>query len=258
MPRDIRRSFDEVADVYDRVRPRYPSTLFDALFTMLPAEPEIVEVGPGTGQATRDLIGRGATVHAIELGRAMASRLRANLPSPSLRVSVGDFESVDLAPGSVDGVFSATAYHWISPAARADRPATVLRQGGTVAIVDLVQVDSPDDGGFFAAAQPIYDRYGRSHTGPPAPTRRGVDPPIRAVFESDSRFGDVTVRRYDWNQSYAAAEFRDLMLTYSSTRMMDEPDRRGLVDDIETLVRQEFGGIVTRPVVVALTTAVLR
>jgi SAM-dependent MidA family methyltransferase len=35
-------------------------------FDRLPARPCIVEVGPGTGQATRDLLRRGAVVHAIE------------------------------------------------------------------------------------------------------------------------------------------------------------------------------------------------
>ena len=38
-----------------------------------------------------------------------------------------------------------------------------------MAIVDLIQVDSPKDAGFFAAAQPIYERHGQGHAGPSAP-----------------------------------------------------------------------------------------
>lgn len=123
-PADIRLSFNEAADVSDRVRPSYPAGLFDALFQMLPAEPQIVEVVPGTGQATRDLLARGASVHAIEIGPAMAAKLRPNLPSDRLRVTVGDFETVNIAPGTADAVavFSATAYHWISREAQVDRP----------------------------------------------------------------------------------------------------------------------------------------
>jgi hypothetical protein len=45
-PDDIRLSFNEVADIYDKVRPSYPADLFDALFQRLPSQPEIVEVGP--------------------------------------------------------------------------------------------------------------------------------------------------------------------------------------------------------------------
>jgi SAM-dependent methyltransferase len=256
-PDDIRLSFNEAAEIYDEVRPSYPADLFDALFQMLPMEPKIVEVGPGTGQATKDLLARGASVLAIEIGRAMAAKLRSNLGSARLRVIVGDFEITDVMADAADAVFSATAYHWISRQAQTDRPATILRTGGIIAIVDLIQVDSSDDAGFFAAAQPIYERYGQGHSGPQAPTRGSVDPAIRAVLEADPRFHSPVVRHYDWNQTYTASDYRKLMLSYSGTRMMDESDRAGLLDNVDSLIRNDFDGIVTRPLVVTLTTATL-
>jgi SAM-dependent methyltransferase len=254
-PDDIRLSFNEAAEIYDRVRPSYPIELFDDLFGLLPDAPVVIEVGPGTGQATRDLLERGASVHAIEIGPAMAARLAANLESDRLRISVGDFEVVSFAPVSADAVFSATAYHWISPAGQSDRPAAVLRRGGVLAVVDLIQVRSDADRGFFAAADPIYRRFGQGHAGPPAPTRSEVDPPIRRALDADDRFGSVTVRTYDWDQTYSAARYRDLMLSYSGTQMMEPSDRLGLLDAIESLVNDEFDGVVTRSLVATLTTA---
>ena len=229
--------------------------MFEDLFRLLPGHPAILEVGPGTGQATRDLLSRGAAVHAIEIGPAMAARLREALPSPALTITIGDFEEADIAKHSFDAVFSATAYHWISPKAQVDRPVEVLKPGGMVAIADLNQVSSPDDKGFFAAAQPIYERYGQGHTGPTAPERNAVDPPIRRVLHGDPRFVNVEVRTYDWNQTYTAADYRKLMLSYSSTQMMTPPARQRLLDDMENFVRQQFDNQVTRPIVVTLTTA---
>ena len=255
-PDDIRLSFENAVEIYDEVRPSYPPALFDELFALLPLEPQIVEVGPGTGKATRDLLARGASVHAIEIGPAMAARLRANLPSERLRVSVGDFERLDINPGA-DALFSATAYHWISPESQTGRPAAILRVGGLMAIVDLIQVDSPDDLGFFAAVQPIYESHGQGHSGPPAPTRNAVDPTIRSVLAADRRFGSVAVRQWDWNQTYTASDYLKLMLSYSATQMMDESGRLALLNDMEDFIRTEFGGTVTRPLVVTLTTAVL-
>ncbi|MFJ8896048.1 class I SAM-dependent methyltransferase [Leifsonia sp. NPDC102414] len=252
-----RLAFDAAAKVYDEVRPSYPAALFDALFALLPPAPDILEVGPGTGQATADLLARGATVHAVELGPALAAVLRSKLPSELLSVSVGDFERLPLPARSVDAVFSATAYHWISLGAQLDRPALLLRNGGVLAVVDLIQVASQDDRGFFAAAQPLYDRYGQGHTGPPAPTREDADPPIRSAIASDRRFDRVEVRRYDWNQTYSAADYRKLMLSYSGTRLMPSEQREGLLDDVETLIVDAFDGRVTRPLVATLTTAIL-
>jgi hypothetical protein len=38
---------------------------------------------------------------------------------------------------------------------------------------------------------------------------------------------------------------------------MSQADRTGLLDDMESFIRSEFGGVVTRPLVVTLTTATL-
>ena len=73
-PFDIRLSFDRAVEAYDEIRPSYPPELFRSFFQQLPADPEIVEVGPGTGQATKDLLAGGARVHGIELGAAMAAK----------------------------------------------------------------------------------------------------------------------------------------------------------------------------------------
>jgi SAM-dependent methyltransferase len=254
-PAEPRRSFDGTAEIYHAIRPSYPALMFDDLFRLLPSHPAVVEVGPGPGKATGDLLSRGASVHAVEISPAMAAKLREVLPSSALTVIVGDFEETDLEEHGFDAVFSATAYHWISAEAQVDRPARVLKPGGLVAIVDLNQVSSPADKGFFAAVQPIYERYGEGHKGPPAPERDAVDPPMHRVLRGDRRFSGVELRAYDWDQTYSAAGYRQLMLTYSGTQMMMPPARQGLLDDMENFIRQEYDDQVTRPIVVTLTTA---
>jgi hypothetical protein len=52
--RDPRLSFDAVTEVYDEIRPGYPPVAFDDLFGLLPPRPDVVEIGPGSGQATQD------------------------------------------------------------------------------------------------------------------------------------------------------------------------------------------------------------
>jgi len=256
-PPQPRATFDTVADVYHRVRPGYPPALFDDLFAMLPDRPRLVEVGPGTGQATRDLLARGAIVHAVELGPAMATTLRREVSSPDLTITVGDFEEVpSIAEGTYDALFSATAYHWIEPSAQVARPAQLLEAGGLVAIVDLIQVDSDVDRGFFDAVQPIYERYGEGRgDSPPPPRRHEVDPPMRAHLDRDERFATPAVRTYDWDQTYRAAEYRELLTSYSGTQTMAPAARDAFLDDMERFVVERFDGVVTRPIVVTLTTA---
>ncbi|HEY2332172.1 MAG TPA: hypothetical protein VGH94_09625, partial [Acidimicrobiales bacterium] len=74
MPASDRRHlggvFDEVPDLYDRVRPAYPDALFDDLvaITGLDDRSSLLEVGCGTGQATRSLATLGCSVTAVEPG----------------------------------------------------------------------------------------------------------------------------------------------------------------------------------------------
>ena len=95
--------FDEVAEIYDRVRPLYPTRLFDDLLTYLGRDPErlaplaVVEIGPGTGQATAPLLARGMTVTAVEPGPRLAAYLRRKLADePRLTVLNDRFEDAPL------------------------------------------------------------------------------------------------------------------------------------------------------------------
>lgn len=255
IPSDIRLSFDQVAPEYDEVRPHYPAELFDILFSWLPDRPTIVEVGPGTGQATGDLLAHGATVTAVELGPQLAQRLRQGIASPNLNVVVADFEQVDLEPDAFDCVFSASAYHWISPQAQRDRPADLLHAGGVLAIVELIQVQSANDRGFFDAVQPIYQKYGEGGGREVAPSREAATARIYAPLRHDPRFTDVTAHRFDWDQTYTSSQYRKLMSSYSVTQMMEPTRRQGLLDEIEQFTNSHFGGEVTRPLVIAFVLA---
>ena len=218
------------------MRPSYPADLFDALLQMLPVQPKIVEVGTGTGQATKDLLARGASVFAIEIGPAMAAKLRSNLPSDRLRIGVGDFEVFEVGAGEADAVFSATAYHWISPEAQTDRPAAILRPGGLMAIVDPNPSRLTRRCGLLRRCPAdLRAIWTRSHRTPGSDSwKRRSDDPLSARRRSSFQ-NSVAVRRYDWDQTYSAKDYRTLMLSYSGTQMMKETDRLGLLDDVESL-----------------------
>lgn len=72
------RVFNEVPELYDRVRPGYPDELFADLcaITGMDKRSSVLEVGCGTGQATRSLAALGCSVTAVEPGADMAALAR--------------------------------------------------------------------------------------------------------------------------------------------------------------------------------------
>ena len=81
--RHLGRVFNEVAELYDRVRPTYPDELFADLATVtgIDVGSAVLEVGCGTGRATRSLAALGYVVTAVEPGTDMAALARVALVS---------------------------------------------------------------------------------------------------------------------------------------------------------------------------------
>ena len=67
---EFRKIFDTIPEQFDRFRPRYSPELFDFLIRRAKIGPgkSVLELGPGTGQATDPILQTGCDYHAIELG----------------------------------------------------------------------------------------------------------------------------------------------------------------------------------------------
>jgi SAM-dependent methyltransferase len=260
-PRSGRGLFDAAAAYYDEARPKYPERLFDDLLAAaaIARPPRVLEIGPGTGQATLPLLERNCSVVAVELGSQLADRLRAKVSRfPNATVIVGCFEEVDLPPASFDIVTAATAIHWIDPAVRYRRAHQLLRDGGVVAVIELIQVQGTETPDFFEAAHPIYGRYReaeRNHPLPRAPDVDSVQPRELAEIEACGLFDPAQVFRYRWDQSYTSEQYARLLRTFSDTLVMETTAREGLIHDLCRLIDTRFGGQIVRPLVVTLTVA---
>lgn len=253
--------FDVVPEVYDRVRPAYPAALFDALFAFAAtgldcAVHDVVEAGPGTGQATTALLERGAAVTAVELGPNIAAFLAAKFAAePRLTVQVGAFEEVDLPPASADMVVAATAYHWLDPAVRVATAHRLLRAAGVLAVIDTVQVDSPADRGYFAASQAIYDRYFPGEEPGIAPRPEQVRPAALGELRASPLFDEPRLWTWPWDQRYDTAAYINLVRSYSGTNRMPAGQREAFLADLAASIDREWDGYVVRPLVISLVAA---
>lgn len=246
--------FDESPETYDRARPSYPGPLWDELFGRLPPNPRLVEIGPATGKATAALLDRGATVTACEPGPNLAAYLRDKFPTLSLAVLDTTFEKAALPRFAFDGVVAATSFHWVDPAVRLIKSAAILKPGGVLAVIDTNQVAGPVDRGYFAASQPIYDRYfpGERLTKVPG---RDVVPPVLRELRRSGLFGPPELYRYDWDQRYSTADYLDLVRSYSNTARLGLIAREAFLTDLGAFIDAEFDGYVIRPLVVTLCVA---
>jgi SAM-dependent methyltransferase len=244
----LRSTFDQAAELYDQARPGYPAGLFDDLAELTGIGPgsRVLEIGPGTGQATLPLAERGCQVVAVELGRDLAAVARRNLAGfPSVEVVTAAFEEWPLPTAPFDLVLAATAFHWIDPAVRADKAAGALRTGGSLATITTHHVAGGDES-FFAEVQDCYVRWD-----PDTPVALSLKPASDIPsshygLDRSDRFGPGTLRRYEWDRSYTTDSYRELLLTYSGHRALEPNAQENLLSCIAQLIDAGYDGQITK------------
>jgi SAM-dependent methyltransferase len=218
----------------------------------------ILEIGPGTGQATAELLARAASVTAVELGGALAGRLRAKLADPALTVTVGAFETTELPPASFDLIAAATSFHWV-PDGSVTRCADLLDVDGWLAVWWTVFGDATRPDPFHDALLPVLaelapevldtDDAGR----PTIHLPHALDTPARiAEIETSGRFGGVREEQIRWTGRHDRTELRALFGSFSPWLALDADRRARALDAVDALARDEFGGVVERPYVTAV------
>jgi len=227
----LRATFDTDAELYERARPGYAPELFDDLGPLLPGR-RLLEIGCGTGQATRALAERGYAVTCVELGPSLAEVARARLAAfPNVAIVVGDFDTWHGEPGSFDGAVAFTSFHWLDPETRFARIAAVLRDGGLLAVVATHHV-LPDDGDtFFRDVQADYRAVK-----PEDPASWQDAPPhpgtVRPFTFDEDLFEPVAHHRYQHDIEYTADDYLAVLSTYSDHIAMPADRREELFERI--------------------------
>jgi ubiquinone/menaquinone biosynthesis C-methylase UbiE len=113
------------------------TTILPAVLSGLDVGADVLELGPGPGRTTEQLLAVTPRLTALELDGSAARSLRARLPDPRLTVVQGDATALPFPDGSFDAVLCLTMLHHVPSAAAQDRvlaeSARVLRPGGVLA-----------------------------------------------------------------------------------------------------------------------------
>jgi SAM-dependent methyltransferase len=178
-------AFEDLVDDYEAARPRYPQALYDRLA----AVGRVLELGAGTGIATRKLA-RTAQVVATDLGPRMLGRLHAVLPD--VPAVVARAEALPFDDGAFDLLCGAQMWHWVDVATAAAEAARVLRPAGRLAIWW---------NGVDAAGQPWWEaQQQRLEAGNPAFTRDYRDVDHGGIALSTGAFRSVESWETSWRR----------------------------------------------------------
>ena len=243
------RTFDEIAESYDRGRRRLPDPLFDDLFARSGIEPHganVLEIGCGTGQATAPLAGRGCRLVCVEMGANLARFTRDKLGAfPNVTVIHARFEDFDPEGVAFDLVFASNAWHWLDPRTRYAKTAALLKPAGALAFTTSRHAFPPGFDPFFSEIQDCYEAIGEARLAWPPPRPEEV-PDAREEIEASGCFEGVQTLRYIWSEDFSADEYIAMIGTASDHRIMAPDKRERLFAEMRRLITLRPDGRVRR------------
>jgi len=245
LARERSKLFDREAERYDRYRPSYPDAVIDDLLGPKPEGLDVLDVGCGTGIASRLMTQRGAKVLGVEVAPGMAEIARSN----GIDVEISAFEDWNPAGRSFDRVTSAQAWHWLNLPVATAKAAAVLRPGGRLCLIwnagfpsdDLA--DALDE--VYATVLPggvhtVFRGYAANRS---TDARSGLDKELAAIAAA-ADFGAPTERWFPWTKTYERDQWLEQLLSRSDHTALDPPVGDLLFEAIGTAIDDVGGSFV--------------
>jgi ubiquinone/menaquinone biosynthesis C-methylase UbiE len=238
--------FDDVAARYDAYRPSYPAELIDdiVLYSDIQQDERILEIGCGTGIATRLFAQRGYTMLCLEPGQNLIAIASEKLKSyPQVSFVMARFEDWNAEQEKFDLVISAQAYHWVPAEVRYEKTASVLKQSGHLAV--FWNMYPGMEGEIKQELDQVYQKIAPELLKPERPLEQLIENRANSLRESPY-FEKVVVRKYSWSARYETKAYLGLLTTYSDHLRLSQQRRSVLFEEVAEVVERN-GGYIEKP-----------
>lgn len=237
---EFRKVFDTMPDQFDRYRPRYCKELFADLIEYADVRPgkTVLELGPGTGQATDPILNTGCDYHAIELGEHLAEKMHRKYDQyPNFNIVNDDFITHDFGNQTFDMIYSAATIQWIPEETAFSKTFQLLKPGGTLAMM-LTKGDykTPNEQ-LYNRIQEVYSKYFT----PEVEYKHGL---LQYANASNYGYIDFEKREYYGERVFTADEYAAFADTHCDHIVIPEPNKSKLYDGLRAAVLEAGNRIV--------------
>jgi SAM-dependent methyltransferase len=253
-----REFFGSDPETYDAVRPGHPDEVYDTLRDRcgLGTGSRVLEMGPGTGHATRRLLELGASpLVALEPDPALAAYVRTSF-GDRVEIRVATLEDADLEADAYDVAVAASAFHWVEEEVGLAKLHAFLRPGGWIAVWWTSYGDEARPDAFSLALDPLFADLPHGFSGPSGdrpPFARDAERRLAAL--ATAGFEEGAHEDIRWARAWDTQGLRGLYSTFSPISVLEPDRRREFLDTVARIAEDDFGGRVEKLLVTSLYTA---
>jgi SAM-dependent methyltransferase len=251
-----RRLFGSDPSTYDLARPGHAELVYEVLVARCGLRPgsSVLEVGPGTGQATRRLLDLGADpLVALEPDPALADYLRAST-ARRVDVRVVALEDAEVRADEFDLAAAASSFHWVDEDVGLRKIRAALRPGGWWAMWWTLFGEGRRKDAFMKAVDPLLENLPSSPSSGWSSSRPAFALDVEARSAALARAGFVEVQHEitRWDAAWDSKGIRGLYSTFSPIRKLDDGAREKLLDEIAAIAERDFDGRIERTLATSL------
>jgi len=241
---DFERTFDNAAVDYDQNRPVYHKDLYTDLFQYKPidARSTVLEIGIGTGKASRPILDAGCRLTGLEPGENLAAIAKNNLRNyQNFFLSNQTLQDYECGAETFDLIYAATAFHWIPEEYGYPRVYDLLKPGGVFARFSYHAGPDKERKALTSEIRDVYYQYMQPDE-PKEFTEENAE--NLAALAVKYGFIDTKYHLYHSTKDFTADDYMGLLRTYSNHMALQEPNRQKLFDGIHAAISKN-GGIIT-------------
>lgn len=237
---EFRKVFDTIPEQFDKYRPRYSDELFADLIEYAAIGPDktVLEIGPGTGQATDPILNTGCSYNAIELGENLFEMMKRKYGHyPNFSIVNDDFITHDFGDKKFDMIYSAATIQWIPEDIAFSKTFKLLKPGGTLAMM-LIKGDykTPNEE-LFNKIQQVYSKYFKPET----EYKQGS---FKYTNAPGYGYVDFKTREYHGKREFTADEYVAFCGTHCDHIVIPEPYKSNFFNGLRQAVLDAGNNIV--------------
>jgi len=161
---ESRGVFDVIPEEFDKYRPHYSPELFVDLirYAKIGEGKSVLELGPGTGQATDPILDTRCDYHCIELGKNLAAKMSDKYGNrENFHIVNDDFITHDFGEQKFDMIYSARTIQWIPEDIAFTKTFDLLKPGGILAMIHIYSDYKTPNPRLFDNIQKVYAEHYR-------------------------------------------------------------------------------------------------
>lgn len=230
---DYRKIFNDKVrpEDFDKFRSRYCDQLFADIIShsKLDATKTVLEMGPGTGQATEPILKTDCSYLAIELGANFTNDMKKKFSRyKNFKIVNADFETDPFEKDLFDLVYSAATIQWISEEIAFPKVYRILKSNGTLAMFMTHTDYRTSNEALYEKIQDVYSQFFKLEI---AYTKK-------FHYDDAVKYGFIDFERHEYHQAaeYTADEYVSLISIHADHLTIPEPYKSKFFGGIRNVI----------------------